>query len=281
MKVSFGGIFSADELSEKINPIGRNWSVLQAGNDVTDAPFIIDRARFLLKRVVSPTPSQAAGSIDRAYKERLQQQIESQVLAKYGLSLPAFLKDGKRRLTERTFNSIFDKIGLVQLSMEFLVVGFDLSGEGHILYIDGVHKPASYDDFGFCAIGSGSDSAHAALAFHANQNHFGSHLDLTQSVYCACSAKFMAEFASDVGKHTFLTIHKPDAETQFISDLRIDDEIRKAWETHGAPRVPSRIVEAIPSMAYTARDCDDPAAYDRIFGKPKGPKGECPVDRRK
>jgi hypothetical protein len=254
MKTSFSGLYSADEMSLKVKALVHNWLVLRAGNDITDANPIIERARSILAGQADPTPRAVVAALHKAHQERHCEQVESQVLAKYGLTLSAFLKDGKKKLTEQIFNQIGEAISRVSLSLEFLVTGFDSLGEGHIFHVTGDQKPANYDDVGFWAIGTGAEGAFNALAFHVGRTHLSAYGPWEHAVYCACDAKFRAEAASDVGKSTFLTISQHDAEVQFISPMRIEKDIRKHWERRGAHRIDPSITKLIPGLVYTASE---------------------------
>ena len=269
MKTTFGGLYSADEMSLKVKALVRNWLVLQAGNDITDANPVIERARSILGGQADPTPFAVVSALHKAHQEWHCQQVESQVLAQYGLTLPAFLKDGKKKLTEQVFNRIGEAIAHVSLSLEFLVAGFDSAGEGHIWHVTGCQQPANYDDVGFCAIGTGSEGAINALAFHVGRTHLSAYVPWEYAVYCACDAKFRAEAASDVGKSTFLTISAHDAEVQFISPMRIDQDIRKHWERRGAHRIAPSITKLIPDLVCTASELsfDNPEGLRKFIGK--------------
>ncbi len=119
-----------------------------------------------------------------------------------------------------------DIISKVELSMEFLLLGFDGTGDPHIVLVDGCNAPADYGDVGFCVIGSGSVAAQGALAFHVDRGSLGAHLSWADAVYCICDAKFRAESASDVGQQTFLALYEHNKEIQLISPSRVDEDSR-------------------------------------------------------
>jgi hypothetical protein len=267
MKTTFGGLYSADEISLKVKALIHNWLILQAGNDITDANPIIERARSILAGRAEPSPSEVVAAVHKAHQERHCEQVESQALAKYGLTLPTFLKDGKRKLTEQVFNRIGDSISRVSISLEFLLAGFDSAGEGHIWHVSGCQQPANYDDVGFCSIGTGMEGAFNALAFHVGRNQLSAYGSWEQAVYCACDAKFRAETASDVGRSTFLTISARDSDVQFISPMRIEKDVRKHWERRGAHRLSPSIINLIPGLVYTASELNTPDGLRKFVGR--------------
>ncbi len=266
MKMTFGGVFSADDVATKNTPIARNWSVLQAGNDVTDAPPILEQARQTLKPFPAPSGAEAAGALHQAYSERLRQQTEARLLHRYGYTLERFLKEGKSQLTEHVFNQIWEQISKIEISMEFLLLGFDGIGEPHLFFVDGRNAPASYDDVGFCVIGSGGETALATLVFHVDRSNLGAYLSWTNAVYCVCDAKFRAESASDVGQQTFLAIYEHEKEVQLISPIRVEREIRATWERYGAHRTPASIRNLLPTMTYHASQIGTEEGWRRFVG---------------
>ena len=98
MKISFGGAWSADDVTNKNIALVRDWSVLQAGNNLTDAPRIIDRARERIGNGSAFSAHQVADALHQAYGDRLREQAEAQVLQRYGYTLESFAEKGKTQL---------------------------------------------------------------------------------------------------------------------------------------------------------------------------------------
>ena len=250
-KVSFGGDYSADRAVVKFKPIAKRWIAMFSGADIMDQQFITSKAAELLSGETNLTDAVVSDALQRAYSDRLRKQIESQVLSRYGFDFDSFLSIGKDKLTETVYNELCGKISSVTLSLQFLVVGFDPAGKAHLVYVDGQSAPASYDTIGYCAIGSGMHSAMSTLAFYADLGAF-SKINLATGIYCCCAAKFMAESASDVGKDTFLVIvEQNDASVLIPKDI---ERLRKAWRKGGAPRIPKKLVAAIPQMILKGSD---------------------------
>lgn len=267
MKVGFE-YFSGDDLVVKTQPISKNWHLLVSGDAIDQVPFIVARAKTLLRKSKLDA-GDVASCVYRALQERLHLQIEANVLKKYGFTTQMFNRFGKKRMTASLYNGLCTRIDKVRLSLKALVVGFDSQNKAHIIGVDAENAPTDYSDLGYWAIGIGANSALSALTFHAKKKHFGMYGDLADCVYCLCSAKFMAE-SEDVAESTFLTVLEADKPVNFITDLRIK-EIREAWNRSGAPKVPAPILKKIPTMVHAIEDFRtlDPEKFSRIMGKSK------------
>lgn len=253
--------FSAENLALKNEPFwSREWTVMYAGNDVTHVEPIRQHAVELLDAVwlkaAKPRqrhawlpPKMFADALDAAFGWRLNQEIERQVLRPFGFSSETFRRQGKRLCTESQHAEICSRIAAVHLDgLVMLLCGFDRGGYAHIWTIDGVSAPKNYDSIGMFAVGSGAKAALSTLAFHSNAGHIRyRHSPVESVLYCALTAKFMAESATDVGRSTFPVIlrgsHKtPQArQLQFLTELGVGI-VREKWEKEGAPRFPAGFV---------------------------------------
>lgn len=263
-KVSFTD-FSADYAVIKNQRLCEGWLAMYAGNEIDEVDFLLQRARRFISATSAKTPAAIGESVSRAYSEQRKNKIEARVLRRYGLTADTFLQVGKKRLTESVYNRLCDRIEAIDVSLVFLVAGFGGNGEGHLMRIDGIENPLSYDVLGFCAIGSGASAATGTLAFHADKNYLSPQSSLEQCVYCACDAKFMAESASDVGRGTFIVILRQGNEPLHISELRVE-EIRALWRKFGAPRIPKAALKLIPDMLFDAKDEDVERRRTAFYG---------------
>ena len=274
LKISFGGEYSAADAVPKTNALIDNWSILYAGSDVADVDFVLTRARELLSNsLFFPDALTVAKAVDSALAERLQEQIEAQILRRYGLTADTFLNNGKLLLKDQLYNDISSAIAKASLSTHFILCGFDENGDGHIVLIDGDSPPKSYDTVGFCAIGSGANVALSNLAFHREHSHLTVHGGLPECIYCCCAAKFMSESATDIRDDSFVTVTRKDTPAAFISGRRMA-EIREAWKKYGAPKVPTRIVSKIPQMIHNRGDVKTLSGFDKAVKLQKRPGSE-------
>jgi hypothetical protein len=268
-KVSFGQ-FSAEHAVLKTEPVWRDNMVLFAGNDVSHATPIIDDAFETLfegwqkskkptgRRQRVPTTN-IADAIDAAFQKRLLRCIETAVLRPFGYTVATFKKNGRKECSEEQHAEICRKIDAVHLDgLTIMLAGFSANGEGHIWTIDGINPPHNYDRFGAWAIGSGAKAALSMLSFYQSAQliHIRS-CSVAHMAYCALTAKFMAESASDVGSSTFVTVTRQrTAETkgiEFIHEPSIG-KVREQWLEHGAPRLPLEFINTeLPALIEPAR----------------------------
>lgn len=228
------------------------WAVMIAGDDTEHIDPILARAKHLLsKKLEHKTPQQVVDKLTQAYEERLQQEITAKVLSRYRFT-PNTLRDtGKRKLTASVYNALAARIALVRIRLQFLVVGFDHNDVGHVLgLVGGDGAPVSYDRLGYWAIGEGAPMALASLGFFNHQSRLSGSLSIGECVYQVLAAKFMSESIKTVGRQQMIAIYGPDHKVRFIS-LANQQRIRDVWVTEGAPRIPKKIVDAIPGMLHS------------------------------
>jgi 20S proteasome alpha/beta subunit len=113
---------------------------------------------------------------------------------------PRSEKPGKRKCAASLYQTLCNRIEKVNISLTFLVCGFDDEGSGHIYSVDGKDAPKCHDSVGMWAIGSGAHAALSSLAFHLNKAQLNLTTSVEKATYLAIAAKFMAESSSEVGK---------------------------------------------------------------------------------
>jgi hypothetical protein len=247
-KVSFPD-FSSDYMTLKNEPMISGCVALCAGNDMQYAPLILEAAKRRLKP--ASQPSEVADAIDEAYQEQQAELIEKKFLKRYRLTGEDFQKSGKKVLTDAVYTRICDRIDKFNLSVRFLVCGFDSNKQGHILTAGGADSVESYDHIGVWAIGEGAHAALSSLAFHITHQHVSPpYSDLNKTLTFALPAKFMAESANSVGPGTFTVVLEAGKPPQYISETGID-LLRKEWLKDGAPKISKKILKLIPDLLFT------------------------------
>ncbi len=261
-KVSFGD-FSADMAVAKYEVIVPGWLTLFAGNDVEHIPFILERARILLlgafrrnKRAMV-TPAQVINAVQRAYDERLEEQIEAKVLRRYKFTCKLFRDEGKKKCTTEHYNYLCSKIANVKLSLSFLLAGFDGTKKGHLIVGGGNEAPRHYNALGFMAIGTGGEAAMSSLLFHKERQHLNESCSETQCVYLAYAAKFMAESSRDVGDKATTGFVAESTRVRTILEWQ---KLRNIWKEEGAPRLPKALEERISPLILSADNASQRAA---------------------
>lgn len=236
-----GATLSSDGCTTKMEPFARDWIAMFAGDDISQCLPVIQRAETYFAKQ-SNTVASARSAFKRAYQHHLNEMKTDAVLAGYGMDMKTFLNSGKRRLTEKVFGSIcerMDAIKSIGAAVEFLIFGFDGKGRAHIFTVGDQGVDSTFDKPGFCCIGSGAYTADAMLYFF-QQATFKS---LPETVFNLCAAKFMAE-RSGIGKDTFLYLKQPKSVASSHKSGLIS-EIRTAWEAAGVPRVPPGVLAQI------------------------------------
>ena len=240
-----GGTISADMITVKAEPFHNDWTAMMAGDDLAQCVPIIEKAKEYFKNR-NNTLAVARSVFKRAFQRHVIEMREDAVLRGYGMSMEEFLKSGKRRFTERKFESLCERMEAIEPKCEFLVHGFDSLKRPHIFRVDGTGSDSVLDIPGFCAIGSGKWAAEAIL-FYLQQR-----VDRTmeETLFNVCAAKFAAERSDGVGQHTYLFV-KRFGSAAFTWRSGMIEELRKAWDEQGCPRVPSGIAEKIRSFKPT------------------------------
>jgi hypothetical protein len=226
-------VTSSDLIVVKMEPFHKDWAAMMASDDLSQCIPIIEKAKEYF-RGRKNTLQVARSVFKKAFQRHLLEMREDAVLGAYGLTMDEFLRSGKRRFTERKFDSLCDQMNQIDPKCEFIVHGFDGLQVPHIFHVGGAGTDGVLDKPGFCAIGSGRWAAEVVLY------SLGQSVDrtLTETIFNVCAAKFTAENAIGVGQHTFLYARKPGSE--FFSHGRgMIEAIRQDWEENGRPRVPA------------------------------------------
>jgi hypothetical protein len=243
-----GGIISADSVTIKIEPFHKDWFAMMSADDLTQCTPIIEKAGEYFAGRANKLGT-ARMVFKRAYSQHLVEMRESAALSGYGLPMKEFLKNGKKKLSEKMYESIRQRIDKVKAKCDFIVAGFDSLGLPHIFEVsendEGGVTDHVYDKPGFCAIGSGKWVAETILY------SLGQSMDRSfyESIFNVCAAKFMAEESTDVGKTTHL-VCKKQGSFMFAHVYGMVEEIRKAWEERGCPRVPEGIISTIENVYH-------------------------------
>jgi hypothetical protein len=230
---------SADDVISKEIAFHRDWKAMIAGNDITQCVEIMEDSRNILVSKEN-TLTNVSCAVKTAFQGRLRQLIDDRHLSRYGMGVSDFRIHGKEQFTPETFNSICSLIDNTHLECEFLVSGFDKNKRAHIFTVTDPGVVNFYDKPGFWAIGSGASSALSMLFYRGQIPD----KQMSETLYVACEAKFMAESASDVGKETEFFISK-HGHSGMIYTAGILEGIRKQWEKYGQPKIPKRAVGKI------------------------------------
>jgi 20S proteasome alpha/beta subunit len=197
-----GSGFSQAELKiKKIRKLNPDWRVMIAGNDISPAFDIIDKASIELG-----TSEHTVGEVEDALARHFRE----------------------RRADEATALRDPDHI----LDIQLLTAGFDKNGVGHLLTVSnpGIYK--RHDIPGFHAIGSGSFGAYYMLLWREIDIYMKSSLAL----YYAFEAKIFGESAPGVGFETDMYILRKGQPDKKVSKAS-EEKMAAVWNNL-KPRFP-------------------------------------------
>lgn len=221
------------------------WAVAWSGSDITAIPPIIRSAQneFASDERGSPplTAARVAEVLSKAYQAQTRLRISAEVLSQYDLDTASFATEGHAFFRDQ-FSAVLQQIQQVKLGATLLVCGFDGGKEATLFTIGDRGAVDYYDKIGFWVIGSGQSLALSALALRQHNRE----KSLAEAICNACEAKFCAELAGGVGRHTTaVVIGKSIDYWVRVVPSEVVERIRT--EIHGAglrPPIPQAALEA-------------------------------------
>jgi hypothetical protein len=294
-RVAFGD-FSTDKGAVKAEILANGYVVLIAGNDIVYALPTIRRAKLRVESSGTFDADEVAEILQGELCKTREQVIEAKVLKKYKMSASEFINRGKKVFTDSVFYDICGRIERENLSLEFIVAGFDKAKKPHIRVVSANEPPHDYDGIGYAAIGTGAPAALASLSFAKDHSGFGRDSDLEDAASHLLAAKYMAESATDVGKDTyFFSIGFKRGICHIMKSNGVMECLRRAWEKDGAPRHSKRAKKILKDIIFEQREhflslavlsrcfkyfssqekkffklCMDPETQQRIMGSKSG-----------
>jgi len=229
--------FSSDNMALKFHDLHADWKVIFAGNDVGRVLPLMEQAAIALSKKDSCSLVEAEEAMRQAFQKQLIQKQTDLVLARYGLRMEDFLKDGLSYFGESLFTSIKYQLDQIMLDCSFLVYGYDVNRHPHIFTVEDPGIVCNHDLYGFWAIGSGANRALSSLFFR-NYNLVKKEW---MAIYLIAEAKFMAEGGS-VGEDTLMMVMHKDGST--LGSLSIAP-LKELWVRAGQPKTPPEARDAV------------------------------------
>jgi hypothetical protein len=165
-------------------------------------PFEAVMNRFLKRIEHEPNSfTVITDAFEEAYQAERNLQLSRQVTGRYGLTLNDFLKNGKRKLSDRLYSKLTSEIKRFDLGADLMVGGMDEKKIHHLL---AVYNPGHVEHFtghGYGAIGIGAE--HALNVFRLRAYNWGQ-FSAIQGMRAVLEAKFFGE-GPYVGQETILT----------------------------------------------------------------------------
>jgi 20S proteasome alpha/beta subunit len=239
-----GSDFSGDKVAFKLYPLSDrfHWWAMVSGDDITHIVPIIEAATLNLLGLSGSSNDRATveRAVVAAYQDVRTRYAEDLVLAPIGMTMETW------RSCPEWQGHLVEKLEGVDLGCQLLVAGFDWVGDGHIFTVENPGVAKNHDFAGWASIGSGAYSAIGTLLYHSVNYE----MQLARVLYHVCEAKFMAESAPGVGKHTVVKILNSTMPVKQPSELSEDfiAKIRNDWEREGRPRVPTGTLAGIQML---------------------------------
>lgn len=229
--------FSADNMALKFRDLHSDWKVMFAGNDLTRVEPVLRRAKSKFRGSSQRSLTEVEDAMRDSFQEELVRKQTDLVLARYGLTMQAFLDTGLTRFGEAAFTTLKYQLDQEVLGCEFLVYGFDEKTRPHIFTVEDPGAVCNHDLYGFWAIGSGGNRALSSLFFQ----QYRQSLPEWKALYYIAEAKFMAEGGA-VGEETLVMIKRKDGSG--VGSLS-PELLKKLWEKKGRPKIPNNAEEVV------------------------------------
>lgn len=239
--------FVESESATKIFAIHRNWRIMIAGDGIEPAFSIIDSARKTL-RGKKADASAVGDAVKRSFQEHRAAEAEARYLIPRGLTLRKLVNDGKRLLTESDLIRLETQTANHELGVELLVAGFDPTGGGFIMSVEGDRSRGIVrrHDTGFYAIGSGSVNA----TFILNYREASPSIPLREAVYYATEAKFYGEFATGVGIRTDVHVLRANRKDNKLDETTIEEKLMTMCDQLSPADLKRRNIETLNSLPH-------------------------------
>jgi len=215
----------AFEHDPKFEPVSPNVIVLTAGT-VHEPELILDvKAQIKGKALVR----EVAEGLAESYRNIRQKRIEHEILQEVGISSFEEFHRKQNFLHESMVLDLSMRIRDYDLGVALLLGGVDVKAHLYRVGEPGTYR--SYDELGFCCIGSGDRHAEPVFAFYG----FSMGIDEREAIQIAFEAKKRAEMAGGVGKKTDIWILEKGGIYEVVSETI--QELEKSYEQEEkAPR---------------------------------------------
>ena len=197
MRLALGNAIPGMDSLVKLRTLADRWEFLFAADDIGLVRPIAELARQRLRPFSDRADaSHIIAAIESAYQTVRSNVIFNRYIRQYGYKSMDDFKE-KPGFNAEIISSLMREIDSFDLGVQLLVYGFDDKGHAHFLEVRNPGEAISRDDLDFWAIGSGFRMAMATLTSRSTQSD-----TLEAMIYRCCEAKFVSEYAQDVGKTT-------------------------------------------------------------------------------
>ena len=167
----YGGTFEAEDTMTKGSTlVTARWTALFAGDDVSRALPVIQRAREALDALGTvPSRDKVADIMLREYQRERSALATEQHLSVYRMDMQEFLSNGGNIFGDAGFAAFRERIEQTALGCDFLCAGFNERGQGSIFSVEHPGVVKHFDSIGYWAIGSGAYNALSHLAIRGQK----------------------------------------------------------------------------------------------------------------
>lgn len=241
MRIGLGdNVPGVDIARVKLSRLDAYWGFLFASNETGYIRPIAEKARATLAAIHGRRSlAQAVTAVVDAYQSVRSDVVFQRYLQQYGY---ASMEDFRQNpgFTPEVIGALMKEMDDFDLGVVLLLYGFDEKGEAHFVQIQNPGEQKDRDDLDWWAVGSGFSMAMSAMNRRSPADY-----SVEALVYRCCEAKFIAEFAQDVGKATAVIVWYPDGTYAILMSPQID-KLREIYEWTRKESIPSeakRLIE--------------------------------------
>ena len=239
MRLALGNAIPGMDSLVKLRTLADRWEFLFAADDIGLVRPIAELARQRLRPFSDRADaSHIIAAIESAYQTVRSNVIFNRYIRQYGYKSMDDFKE-KPGFNAEIISSLMREIDSFDLGVQLLVYGFDDKGHAHFLEVRNPGEAISRDDLDFWAIGSGFRMAMATLTSRSTQSD-----TLEAMIYRCCEAKFVSEYAQDVGKTTSVYVKDKEGMRFWLMPEDVE-EIRRIYEQNRFQPIPDEAREKI------------------------------------
>jgi Proteasome subunit len=230
--LGFGHVEAA--IGEKILRLHMNWHVLYAGNDISPAFPIVDRASAALQDNRRPTLLDVAAALSGAWKAERDARTEAKVFAgRVGWTLERFFNEGRDHFSASEVTRLTSEIEMEELDLELMIAGFDERKRPFILSMDSSGHSIPEHRPGCWTIGSGAPNALTFLSWREVKPL----MPVRGALAFAVEAKYYGELAAGVSAETDVIIIQPDKADIVLKEADVEDKLFERIAIKNKPKL--------------------------------------------
>jgi hypothetical protein len=230
---------SADTPAMKFVDV-RNWTLLFSG-PMGDGLAITRAFKERVEGLEHESANAVISIADAVFHERINYLSSYPVLLPFNLTYEKFEREGQQIFPTEYHAEMLRQIDINSraVNIQLLLCGWG-QYEPTLCTIDTVNGVTPREKEGFAAIGSGGAIANTLLMYYAQSSLNSVHPDMSwpNALLSVCAAKFFAERAEGVGRHSWVRIVSRQQDPVWMTSDEIA-EIKQWWNKWAAPATPA------------------------------------------